>query len=385
MQPETILSDEGLNVLDSLSQEKHLQFVKCFYKRIQSHIMGSSEHRENIRGATEPRRLMPTAYLSSQIPSSSVPTSSQQQNNFRPSNCGLAINLSPQWEEQELPIELNVRFSIFLPKLDLTHVTQRSLRTLWQRQDVSAHIRCTIQALVEPKSKVLSTLNQSISDQLFVILNKYNQDPQAWLNGLDRSIDDLSPQEVEYAKSDPIKLMLQLRQRILAKHTKRTRSEDLEKHEELGQVASVDYLVKIEVQKREISGQTRLRLFLRNKTNAVGSFNDPRDGGIFGAYLEILIPKALWTPIELSRFQISYQVDSSIPAQGINCTAGAEPSLDPVPIWTEFLPIHWQKRLYAPNFQAPFEQLSQSTQDIDLQVWKQFSRIWKFIEIIGKP
>jgi hypothetical protein len=377
MQPEIILSDDGLNVLDALPQERHLQFVKSFYKRIRSHIMGSSEHRESIRGAAEPRRLMPTAYLSPQAPSSSVPTSSQQQNNFRPSNCGLAINLAPTWEEQGLPIELNVRFSVFLPKLDLKDVAQRSLRTLWQRQDVSASARCTIQALVEPNSQALSKLNQSISEQLSAIISEHNQDPQAWLNGLDRSIDDLSPQEVEYAKSDLRKLQLELRQRILTKHTKKTKPEDAEKNEELGQVASVDYVVKVEAQKRETSGQDRLRLFLRNKTNAVGGFTDPRDGGIFGAYLEILIPKALWKPIELSRFQISYQVDSSIPAQGINCTPGTDPTLDPMPIWTEFLPVHWQKRLYAPNFEAPFKELAQSTGDVDLQVLQTILRNMK--------
>ena len=82
MQPEMILSDDGLNVLDALQQERHLQFVENFYKGIRSHITGSSEYRQIIRGATEPRRLMPTAYLSPQAPPSSVPTSSQQQNNF---------------------------------------------------------------------------------------------------------------------------------------------------------------------------------------------------------------------------------------------------------------------------------------------------------------
>jgi hypothetical protein len=222
MQPEMILSDDGLNVLDALSQEKHLQFVKSFYKRIRSHIMGSSEHRERIRGAAEPRRLMPTAYLSPQAPPSSVPTSSQQQNNFRPSNCGLAINLASTWEKQELPIEVNVRFSVFLPKLDLKDVAQRSLRTLWQRYDVSAGNSCTIQALIEPGSQILAELNQEISKQLSAIISEHNQDPQAWLNGLDRTIDDLSLKEVEYAQSNLRKLQLELRQRILTKHTKKT-------------------------------------------------------------------------------------------------------------------------------------------------------------------
>ncbi|NCJ08231.1 helicase [Synechococcales cyanobacterium C] len=370
MQSEIILSDDGLNVLDALQQERHLQFVESFYKGIRSHITGNSEYRQVIRGATEPRRLMPTAYLSPQAPPSSVPTSSQQQNYFRPSNCGLAINLASEWEEQEIPVELNVRFSVFLPKLDLKEVALRSLRTLWQRQDVSASARCTIQSLVEPNSQALAKLNQSISEQLFAIINAHNQDPQAWLNGLNRSIDDLSPQEVEYAKSDLRKLQLELPQRILTKHTKKTKPEDAEKNEELGQVASVDYVVKVEAQKRESSGQNRLRLFLRNKTTAVGGFTDPRDGGIFGAHLEIFIPRALWQSIELSRFQISYQVDSSIPAQGINCTPGADHTLDPMPIWTEFLPVHWQKRLYAPNFEAPFERLARSTENADLQVLK---------------
>jgi hypothetical protein len=111
MLPESILSDEGLNVLDAERQEQHLQFVESFYQRVRSHITGTSEHRRLIKGATEPRRLMPTAYLSPQSPPAATPTSNQQQNNFRPSNCGLVINLSPTWKENLLPIELSPDFS----------------------------------------------------------------------------------------------------------------------------------------------------------------------------------------------------------------------------------------------------------------------------------
>lgn len=123
----------------------------------------------------------------------------------------------------------------------------------------------------------------------------------------------------------------------------------------------------VEIQKRNLGGQTRLRLFLRNRSEQSGGFGDPRDTGLFGAYLEIQLPQAMWQPIELSRFQISYQVDSQVPAQGINCTPGKEKTQNMIRIWTEFLPIYWQKRLYTAGIQAPFKSLAKSDGSTDIQ------------------
>ena len=370
MLPESILSDEGLNVPNAEGQEQHLQFVESFYKRVRSHITGTSEHRRIIKGATEPRRLMPTAYLSPQSPPSAIPTSSQQQNDFRPSNCGLVINLSPAWKENLLPIELRVQFSVFLPKLDLSQVEQQALRAMWQRYVISAEVNCTIQELVETASPTLLALNQAIANQLRAIATEHSRDPQAWINGLERTIDDLSRDEADHAHGNLSLLQAELRKRALAKQEKKKKQSDRPQNPDVGQVAAVEFDVKVEAQKRETSGQTRLRLFLRNKSLDIGRFTDPRDAGLFGASLEITLPKPVWQAIELSRFQISYQVDSTVPAQGINCTPGFESSLDQVRLWTEFLPIHWQKRLYTADFTAPFEQLAQTGEDLDLQVLK---------------
>ncbi len=370
MLPESILSDEGLKVLDAERQELHLQFVKSFYQHVRSHITGTSEHRRIIKGATEPRRLMPTAYLSPQSPPSAIPTSSQQQNNFRPSNCGLVINLSPAWEENLQPIELRVQCSVFLPKLDLSQVEQRSLRAMWQRYDIDAEISCTIQELVATASPALSTLNQEIANQLKAIVTEHSQDHRAWINGLERTIDDLSSNEVTYAHSNLNLLQAELRKRALEKQNKKKRQSDRPQDNDVGQIAAVKFDVKVEVQKRETSGQTRLRLFLRNKSQDVGRFTDPRDAGLFGASLEITSPKSVWQAIELSRFQISYQVDSTVPAQGINCTPGFALDSDRVCLWTEFLPIHWQKRLYTADFTAPFEELALAIGNTDIQILK---------------
>lgn len=272
MLPESILSDEGLKVLDAERQELHLQFVKSFYQHVRSHITGTSEHRRIIKGATEPRRLMPTAYLSPQSPPSAIPTSSQQQNNFRPSNCGLVINLSPAWEENLQPIELRVQCSVFLPKLDLSQVEQRSLRAMWQRYDIDAEISCTIQELVATASPALSTLNQEIANQLKAIVTEHSQDHRAWINGLERTIDDLSSNEVTYAHSNLNLLQAELRKRALEKQNKKKRQSDRPQDNDVGQIAAVKFDVKVEVQKRETSGQTRLRLFLRNKSQDVGRY-----------------------------------------------------------------------------------------------------------------
>ncbi|MHC5732243.1 MAG: hypothetical protein ACYTXY_50945, partial [Nostoc sp.] len=43
--PESILTDKGLNVFDSQRQEQHRQFVESFYRRIRGHITGTSDHR----------------------------------------------------------------------------------------------------------------------------------------------------------------------------------------------------------------------------------------------------------------------------------------------------------------------------------------------------
>lgn len=368
MSLKTILN--GANLHDA-RQEQHLRFVRSFYRRVRSHITGTSTERQIIEGATEPRRLMPTAYLSPQTsPSTKVPTSSQQQNNFRPSNCGLAINLSPTWKEEKSPLTLSVRFSVFLPKLDLSQVQERSLRAMWLRKDVSAETCCTVQRLVEPGSDALAELNQAIATQFAAIITEHTQDPQAWINGLDRTIDDLSPGEIEFAYTNLQQLQQALRQRVTTQQVRKKKQENGE-NQEFGKVASVEYQVRVEAQERaDANGQSRLRLFLRNKTPDIKGFTDPRDAGLFGASLEVSLSRSLWKPIELSRFRISYQVDSAVPAQGINCTPGFAETESQIHIWTEFLPIHWQKRLYAPDFQAPFEELAQAVEDKDLQVLK---------------
>lgn len=365
--PESILTDKGLNVYDSKRQEKHLQFVESFYRRIRGHITGTSEHRSVIRSSTEPRRLMPTGYLSP-LPAAST-VSSEQQNNFRPSNCGLAINLASDWDKKQLPIELKIRFSVFLPKLDLSKAADRSLRPMWQRFDVSANISSTIKDLLDNSPK-LAEVNQDITEQLKNITEAHQADSLAWLLGLNPTIDDLTEPEVAFAQAENYKaLQAELRQRIANKKRKNKNDNTTADGEiKLGQVAPVNFKVTVEVQKRNLGGQTRLRLFLRNKSDQIDVFGDPRDTGLFGACLEVKLPKEIWQPIELSRFQISYQVDSTVPAQGINCTPQSEDINGVVRIWTEFLPIYWQKRLYTAGIQAPFKNLAQAKVDADLQV-----------------
>ncbi|EAW35083.1 helicase-related protein [Lyngbya sp. PCC 8106] len=367
-EPESILRDEGLNVQDPDRQEKHLKFVESFYKRIHDHLTGISEHRSCIRGSTEPRRLIPTGYLSP-TPDATVPYSSQQQNNFRPSNCGLVINLAPDWENRSLPIKLKIHFSVFLPKLDLSKVEDRSLRPMWQRFDISADISSSIQDLVISHSQMLAKLDAEIAQQLKSVTEAHQADPAAWLFGLNSTIDDLSPSEVNCAKENLKGLPAELRRRANKKKTKKNADLSTEIEVNPGEVSPVQFKVKVEAQKRNLGQQTRLRLFLRNQSQKInGGFTDPRDTGLFGAYLEAEIPPAMWKPVELSRFQISYQVDSTVPAQGINCTPGWKENQDTIRIWTEFLPIHWQKRLYTAGIQAPFQRLSSSDQDDDLQV-----------------
>ncbi len=372
--PESILTDEGLNVSDSNRQEKHLQFVKSFYQRIRGHITGTSDHRSVIRGSTEPRRLMPTGYLSP-LPATST-VSSDQQNNFRPSDCGLAINLAPDWDKQQLPIELKIRFSVFLPKLDLSKVDEKSLRPMWQRFDISANITSTIQDLLIDNSPTVTKLNQDITEKLKNITEAHQTDALTWLFKLKPTIDDLTEEEVTFAKENNKKLQAELRKRIgNKKNNNKSDSPSIDNEIQPGQVAPVNFKVTVEVQKRNLGGQTRLRLFLRNKSEPIKDFVDPRDTGLFGACLKIKLPKPIWQPIELSRFQISYQVDSTVPAQGINCTPQFdEKTPDIVQIWTEFLPIYWQKRLYTAGIQAPFNNLAKTDGDADLQVLR---AIWQ--------
>jgi Helicase conserved C-terminal domain len=241
---------------------------------------------------------------------------------------------------------------------------------MWQRYDVNTRVSCTLQELMATASPTLLTLNQAIDHQLKSIATAHSQDSLAWINGLERTIDDLSPDEVIYAHSNLALLQVELCKRTLAKQDKRKKQSARAQSQDTGQISVVEFDVKVEAQKRETSGQTRLRLFLRNKSQDVGRFIDPRDAGLFGVSLEITLPKPAWQAIELSRFQISYQVDSTVPAQGINCTPGFELSLDQVRLWTEFLPIHWQKRLYTADFAAPFEQLAQAGKNLDLLVLK---------------
>ena len=368
MKPEDILSDKGLNVSNLQKQENHLQFVESFYRRIRGHITGTSDYRSVITGSTEPRRLMPTSYLSPLPAASSV--SSQQQNNFRPSNCGLAINLATNWEQKQLPVELKIHFSVFLPKLDLSKAVDRSLRPMWQRFDISASITSIIQDLFVDGSTTLTKLNQDITDQLTKIIEVHQADPQSWLLGLHPLIDNLTDSEFTLAQNKNYReLQVELRKRINNKRNKSkngntTADSDLQ----LGQVSAVNFKVKVEAQKRTLGGQTRLRLFLRNKSDQIAIFGDPRDTGLFGAYLEIKLPQEMWQAIELSRFQISYQVDSTVPAQGINCTPQFEENQGFVRIWTEFLPIYWQKRLYTAGIEAPFKNLATANGDADLQI-----------------
>ncbi|MHC5675643.1 helicase-related protein [Nostoc sp.] len=365
--PESILTDKGLNVFDSQRQEQHRQFVESFYRRIRGHITGTSDHRSVVTGSTEPRRLMPTGYLSP-LPAAST-VSSEQQNTFRPSNCGLVINLAADWNQKQLPVDLSIRFSVFLPKIDLSKTVDRSLRPMWQRFDISANISSTIQDLLD-SSLTLAKLNQDITEQLKNITEAHQADSLAWLLGLNPTIDDLTGPEVAFAQAENYKaLQAQLRQRIANK--KRNNKNDnttADGEIKLGQVAPVNFKVQVEAQRRSLGGQTRLRLFLRNKSEQIDGFGDPRDTGLFGASLAVKLPKEIWQPIELSRFQISYQVDSTVPAQGINCTPQFEEINGVVRIWTEFLPIYWQKRLYTAGIQAPFKNLAKADGDADLQV-----------------
>lgn len=365
--PESILTDKGLNVFDSQRQEQHRQFVESFYRRIRGHITGTSDHRSVVTGSTEPRRLMPTGYLSP-LPAAST-VSSEQQNTFRPSNCGLVINLAADWNQKQLPVDLSIRFSVFLPKIDLSKAVDRSLRPMWQRFDISANISSTIQDLLD-SSLTLAKLNQDITEQLKNITEAHQADSLAWLLGLNPTIDDLTGPEVAFAQAENYKaLQAQLRQRIANK--KRNNKNDnttADGEIKLGQVAPVNFKVQVEVQRRSLGGQTRLRLFLRNKSEQIDGFGDPRDAGLFGACLAVKLPKEIWQPIELSRFQISYQVDSTVPAQGINCTPQFEDINGVVRIWTEFFPIYWQKRLYTAGIQAPFKNLAKADGDADLQV-----------------
>lgn len=365
--PESILTDKGLNVFDSQRQEQHRQFVESFYRRIRGHITGTSDHRSVVTGSTEPRRLMPTGYLSP-LPAAST-VSSEQQNTFRPSNCGLVINLAADWNQKQLPVDLSIRFSVFLPKIDLSKAVDRSLRPMWQRFDISANISSTIQDLLD-SSLTLAKLNQDITEQLKNITEAHQADSLAWLLGLNPTIDDLTGPEVAFAQAENYKaLQAQLRQRIANK--KRNNKNDnttADGEIKLGQVAPVNFKVQVEAQRRSLGGQTRLRLFLRNKSKQIDGFGDPRDAGLFGACLAVKLPKEIWQPIELSRFQISYQVDSTVPAQGINCTPQFEDINGVVRIWTEFFPIYWQKRLYTAGIQAPFKNLAKADGDADLQV-----------------
>lgn len=368
MKPEDILSDKGLNVTDTQRQERHRQFVESFYGRIRGHITGTSDHRNVVTGSTEPRRLMPTAYLSS-LPA--VPTvSSEQQNTFRPSNCGLVINLAADWNQKQLLVNLSIRFSVFLPKIDLSQVANSSLRPMWQRFDISANITSTIQDLLIDNSPTLAKLNQDITQQLKNITQVHQADSLSWLFGLNPTIDDLTKPEATFAQEEDYKaLQAELRQRIAnKKRNNKNANTNANDEIKLGQVAPVNFKVQVEVQKRSLGGQTRLRLFLRNKSEQTNGFADPRDTGLFGASLAVELPKEIWQPIELSRFKISYQVDSTVPAQGINCTPQSEHINDVVCIWTEFLPIYWQKRLYTAGIQVPFKNLAQANGDTDLQV-----------------
>ncbi len=288
--PESILTDQGLDVYDSQEQEKHLQFVESFYRRIHGHITGTSEYRSCIRGSIEPGRLMPTGYLSPPPPQSAkMPSSSQQQNNFRPSNCGLAINLAPDWHKKSLPIELNVCFSVFLPKLDLSKVAEKSLRPMWQRSDVRASIRSSLQDLLLDDSPTLAQLNRDIAEQIRTITETHYADPLAWLLRLDPIIDDLTEQEVTFAKENHKRLQAELRnQRIVNKKKKDPNNiPAIDRDVQPGQVAPVSFKVTVEVQKRNLGGQTRLRLFLRNKSEEILISGEPRDTGVFGACLEI--------------------------------------------------------------------------------------------------
>ncbi|NEP01614.1 MAG: helicase [Symploca sp. SIO2E9] len=370
MPPESILSNQGLNGSnsDTQKQKKHLQFVESFYQRIHGHITGTSEHRSLIRGSTEPRRLMPTGYLSPLPPPAEILYSSQQQNNFRPSNCGLVINLAPDWEKNSLPIELKIRFSVFLPKLDLSKVNEKSLRPMWKRFDISADINSSIQDLVSPNSLTLAKLDGEIAEQLKSITEAHQADSLAWLFGLDLTIDDLTDLEVNYVQANHQELQAQLRKRVTNKRKKKNNDSSPDSEIKPGEVAPVNFQVKVEVQKRNLGSQTRLRLFLRNQSQKIVSSRYPRDTGLFGSCLEIEIPEAMWKPTELSRFQISYQVDSTVPAQGINCTPKWDKIQDRIRIWTEFLPIHWQKRLYTAGIQAPFKSLALSQGDADLKI-----------------
>lgn len=370
MNPESILTDQGLNVSDSQRQETHLQFVESFYRRIHGHITGTSEHRSCIRGSTEPRRLMPTGYLSPLPAPAAIPYSSQQQNNFRPSNCGLVINLATDWKEKSLPLELRVRFSVFLPKIDLSKISEKSLRSMWQRFDISAASHSSIQDLINPNSSILAELNGEIAEQLKRITEAHQADSLAWLYGLDQTIDDLTNTELACVENKNTKaLQAELRKRINnKKRRKNENNSSAESDLKPGDISPISFQVKVEVQKRNLGEQARVRLFLRNQSQQIKGFGDPRDTGLFGACLEVKLPQELWKPIELSRFQISYQVDSEVSAQGINCTPGYEKNQDKIRIWTEFLPIHWQKRLYTAGIQAPFKGLASSDGNADLQV-----------------
>lgn len=368
MKPEDILSDEGLNVSDSQRQKQHRQFVESFYKRIRGHITGTSDYRSLVTGSTEPRRLMPTGYLSP-LPAAST-VSNEQQNTFRPSNCGLVINLAADWNQKQLLVNLSIRFSIFLPKIDLSKAADRSLRPIWQRFDISANISSTIQDLLIDNSPTLSKLNQNITEKLNNITEEHQADNSAWLLGLKQTIDDLTGPEVTFAQEKNYQeLQRELRKRIANKKKKnKNNNTSTDNDIQLGQVATVNFKVTVEAQKRTLGGQTRLRLFLRNKSEKIDGFGDPRDTGLFGACLEAKLPKEIWQSIELSRFQISYQVDSTVPAQGINCTPQFEVLNGIVRIWTEFLPIHWQKRIYTAGIQAPFNNLAKVDGDADLLV-----------------
>ncbi|MBC1238206.1 helicase-related protein [Nostoc sp. 2RC] len=366
--PESILTDKGLNVFDSQRQEQHRQFVESFYRRIRGHITGTSDHRSVVTGSTQPRRLMPTGYLSP-LPAAST-VSSEQQNTFRPSNCGLVINLAADWNQKQLPVDLSIRFSVFLPKIDLSKAVDRSLRPMWQRFDIGANISSTIQDLLD-NSSTLAKINQDITEQLNNITETHQADSLAWLLGLDQTIiNNLTESEVAFAQAENYQaLKTQLSQRIANKkrnnkNDKATADDEIK----LGQIAPIYFKVQVEAQRRTLGGQTRLRLFLRNKSEKIDSFADPRDTGLFGASLAVKLPKEIWQPIELSRFQVSYQVDSTVPAQGINCTPQSEDINGVVRIWTEFLPIYWQKRLYTAGIQAPFKNLAQANGDADLQV-----------------
>jgi Helicase conserved C-terminal domain len=362
MDCESILNGENLKVPDLERQEQHLQFVESFYDRVRSHLTGTSDYRKQVTGPTEPRRLFPTAYLSPTPLAAGVPVSSRQVNDFRPSNCGLAINLA-SGADRDKAIGLTVSFSVFLPEIDLEKIKQGSLRCLWRRRDIQAFCEFSLGDL-EKDPSCLDGLNQDIESQITLLVQHHQENSLAWMLGLDRTLDGLLDGLDENIASLASESEYQKLQEFLASKT----------NHQPAQVAAIDF--KVTVEAKFALAQNRLRLYLRNRSQQRddSKFSDPRDWGLFGAHIEATLPKDLWEPVTLSRFQISYQMDSTIPAQGINCTPGFSAENDTVRIWTEFLPIYWQKRSYSAGFEAPFESLADGSSDRDLNVLKEIQQ-----------